>query len=278
MRSPAALLLLFLAYGHAQTPAKLSFEVASIKLNTTDSDTSSNIPLGNGDVYHPTGGRFSARDFPISLYLQFAYKLPKGETDRILAKLPAWVGTERFDIEARATGEPTKDQMREMIQSLLADRCKLTWHYKTRQTPVYAVVLVKPGQTGPNLRPHPAAATCSADPSDTASDESGNFPAVCGGIMPMPPTMRGNERRGGRDVSMDLIVRSLPGITGDFERLMVDHTGLTGKFDFSLEWTQAPDGSDITQALKTQLGLKLDSQKVATKFMVVDHLERPSVN
>src|SRR5580658_5634043 len=74
-----------------------------------------------------------------------------------LAKI---VGNDFFDIEAQAPGNPTKDQMRLMIQSLLAERFKLAVHFETRDAPVFALTLVKPGKTGPKLLPHSEGPPC----------------------------------------------------------------------------------------------------------------------
>jgi len=78
--------------------------------------------------------------------------------------LPKWLATERFAIEARVDGEgnPTKDQMRLMMQSLLADRFKLAVHFETEEVPVFALTLLKPGKLGPKLRLHADGPPCDA--------------------------------------------------------------------------------------------------------------------
>lgn len=274
MKRCAVLLPLFLVQGHAQTPPKLAFEVASVKLNKSGGAPSSNFPLGNGNVYQQTGGLFSATNQPFTVYLQFAYKLPATEMQRITTKLPQWATTDRFDIQARANGNPTKDQMREMVQSLLAERFQLAIHFDERQVPGYALVLVKPGQTGPNLRPNPNGAGCGVDgppPSDM-------FPPVCGGIMPMPFGERSTDRRAARNVPIALLASSLPGITHELDKPVIDRTGLTGNYDFSLEWASSQDDTNLGQAMRAQLGLKLESLKIAMQMLVIDRVERPSEN
>lgn len=89
--------------------------------------------------------------------------------------------TDRFDIQARAEGNPGKDQMRLMMRSLLADRFKLAIHHETRQVPAFAIVLVKPGKTGPQLQLHPNDAPCpttssAQDSPQTAAQESEKGP------------------------------------------------------------------------------------------------------
>jgi hypothetical protein len=118
------------------------FEVVSVKPNTSNGPANSRFPLGPGDAFVP-GSLFSATNQPLIAYLRFAYKL--GQSD--LPSLPAWVYDDRFDIEARAQGNPTKDQMRLMMQSLLTDRFKLITSTKRQSKPVFRLVLAKPGKT-----------------------------------------------------------------------------------------------------------------------------------
>src|SRR5215470_1477536 len=107
---------------------KRAFAVASVKVDSGPF-RSPNFPLDSGDAYRPVGNRFSA-DFPLATYITFAYKLSLGPDQRqaMFAHLPDWVSTERYAIEARGEGFPTKDQMRLMVQSLLAERFKLSVH------------------------------------------------------------------------------------------------------------------------------------------------------
>ena len=101
------------------------------------------------------GGVFTA-DFPLETYIEFAYKLWLSPEQRktMLANLPKWVGSDRYEIHAKAEGNPTKDQMRLMMQSLLAERFKLAVHFETQEVPVLAMTLIKPGKLGPKLTPH----------------------------------------------------------------------------------------------------------------------------
>src|SRR6267142_6606299 len=135
---------------------RMTFDAASVKGNTTApaSARSSSFPLGPGDVYVPNAGRFRAMNFPLVAYIEFAYKLTEDQNQFLPPQLPKWVTADRFDIQASVQGSPTKDQMRLMMQSLLADRFKLAVHFETREVPVFALSLVKPGQFGPRLRPH----------------------------------------------------------------------------------------------------------------------------
>src|SRR5579871_93798 len=167
-------LLLPLVYGAvavlaAQTPAepdwqkaaggKMAFEVASVKL------AKPGVPritpwtrtiYERGDA-RPPGGTFSA-SLPLDSYIFFAYKLAGFEAMGLQA-LPKWAN-EAYAIDAKAEGNPTKDQMRLMMQSLLADRFKLRVHFESREGPVLALTLVKPGKLGPKLLPHSEGPPC----------------------------------------------------------------------------------------------------------------------
>jgi uncharacterized protein (TIGR03435 family) len=126
-----------------------TFEIASVKPNTSNAPANSRFPLGPGDAYVP-GSLFSATNQPLIVYLRFAYKLGQGA----LLGLPGWVYNDRFDIEARAEATPTKDQVRLMMQSLLADRFRLFTHTEKQTEPVFHLVMAKAGKTGPQLKAH----------------------------------------------------------------------------------------------------------------------------
>ena len=102
---------------------KMEFDVASVKQNKSDGASISNFPLGPGAVYVPNGGLFSATGFPLATYIAFAYKLTGNDAQSLPSQLPGWATTDRFDIQARVQGNPSKDQMRLMMRSLLGDRC-----------------------------------------------------------------------------------------------------------------------------------------------------------
>jgi hypothetical protein len=135
---------------------KMEFDVASVKPNKGGLPPSgprpySNIPLGPQDMYSPTGGLLTATNMPLFQYMIFAYKLSPDQVKSVLNQLPKWTTSENFDIQARATGNPTKDQFRLMMQALLADRFKMAVHFETRQLPVYGLVLDKTGKLGPKI-------------------------------------------------------------------------------------------------------------------------------
>jgi uncharacterized protein (TIGR03435 family) len=282
---------------------KMEFDVASVKQDTAEPSAStrnSNVPLGPQDAFTPTGGLLSATNWALLQYMVFAYKLAPSQLQSVRAQLPKWATNDRFDIEARASGNPTKDQFRLMMQALLAERFKLTIHYEARQLPLLALIFDKPVRSGPQLKQHPDDSLCSTAPAradSLAPTVAGGFPEPCGAITDVQPSAPGRLRVGARNIPMAMIADSLVflgnmGNSGNLDRPILDKTGLTGKFDFVLEWTPQPDGPrppgatfqpdptgpTFLEALKEQLGLKLEPQTGPVDVIVVDHVQEPSPN
>lgn len=278
----------------------LAFDVASVKQDKSSAEPQSNFPLNGGGMYIPNGGRFSASNFPLVTYIVFAYNLLGNQIQALVPQLPGWATTDSFDIEAHASGDPTKDQMRLMMRTLLADRFKFKIHTESREVPVFAFTLAKPGKLGPQLREHPVDAPCQTGvPSPSTPNRapdgffekvSGGFPAICNGILGVPPSAPGRSRLGGRNVTIAFMADMFRQRV-NAGRPMVDATGLKGTFDFLIEFvpdSQAltagaanpdlPDGPSFQEALQDQLGLKLESRKSELEMIVVDHVERPSQN
>jgi bla regulator protein blaR1 len=279
---------------------KMAFTTVLIKRDTKapPGARNSNFPLGPGEVYVPNPGVFRALNFTLIEYIEFAYKLTETQEPFLLAQLPKWATTDHFDIQARAQENPTKDQMRLMVQSLLADKFRLAVHYETRRVPVLALVLDQPGRLGPLLQKHPDDLPCttnpqlpSPSPGSSPQFRDTRFPAACGGILGMAPSVPGRFRSGARNIPMELFAASFP-VTNETDRPVVDRTGLTGKFDYALEYTpqlqpSSPSGEasrrDLTgptllEALKEQLGLKLESQTGDVDVLVIDYVEEPPAN
>jgi uncharacterized protein (TIGR03435 family) len=288
---------------HAQSTQgnRLAFDVASVRPNRSDTPPYSNFPLNAGGMYVPNGGLFSATNFPLVTYLFFAYDVVGNKAQFLVPQLPSWAISDRFDIQARAEGNPTKDQMREMMRSLLADRFKLAAHTEKREVPVLALALAKAGKTGPQLQPHAAGTPCQTTaappaPGDPIPDTfkqivAGGLPGLCNAILGLPPSVAGRSRLAGRDVTLGFIADMFSQRVSR-GRPMINGTGLTGTFDFLLEFmpdapaptppgvnvAPDPDGLTFEQALRDQLGLKLESRRSALEVLVLDHLERPSEN
>jgi uncharacterized protein (TIGR03435 family) len=276
------------AGGHAK------FDVASVKQNKTGANATSNVPLDPEDLFTPTGGLLSASGFSLSRYMLFAYKLTAAQYFPLQSQLQKWANTDVYDIEARASGNPTKDQLRLMMQALLADRFKLAIHFEERQLPVMALVLDKPGKLGPNLRVRSERGDCSLDapaPGLAPTVDDG-FPKPCGAFVAIQASNPGRFRGGARNVPLTRLTAIIdtPQLTG-IDRPVLDKTGLTGMFDFVIEFTPSArpyrpgegfqldeSGPTFVGALKDQLGLKLMPQTGPVDVLVVDHVEEPSPN
>ena len=270
---------------------KMRFDAASIRQDTSGRFKKPSFALSADDGLPPTDGNFHA-DFPLIVYIQFAYKqwFTQEQMRALLAPLPKWVMSDPYEIHAQAPGKPSKDQMRLMLQSLLADRFGLRLHFETRQQPVFVLMQVKPGKMGPRLHPHTS--TCDSALSAKGSTPKDVFPPLCldQALMTIPKPNH-VKLAGSRNMSLSVLAMYLPSI-GDLDRPVIDRTGLRESVDFSLEFTpdaylpmntgvDADSGTPITsfqEALKNQLGLILAPAKAAVDVLVVDHVERPSEN
>ena len=289
MRTPvvlaASVAVLSVVGLRGQTSSAARFEVASIKPNTTDAPATSRFPLGPGDAY-VAGTLFAATNQPLINFVRFAFGRSQGE----LLRLPAWIYDERFDIQGRATGEPTKDDMRLMVRALLAERFKLAWHLEPHDEAVLELVMTKPGAPGPQLTRHGAEQSCGADA--TASGDR-SFDAIpCGSAGLVSTSTRGHARLAGRAEPLARLAAVLSNNGfASVDRVVIDRTGLAGNFDFTVEWAvpiSPPDsasrppaddsGPPIDVALRRQLGLTLRPATAPVDTLVIDHIERPSAN
>jgi len=289
LKGLAAFLLLGSVCGAQAPPPRLEFEVASVRQSPPGSSVKGTDLLSPFTNSSPKGGLFST-NAPLFLYIIFAYKITDSSQFRPLAQsMPNWAQSDNFDIEARVDGAPPKDQLQLMLRSLLEDRFKLKTHLDTKQQPIYAISLDKPGVTGPQLHPHPAGTPCLDRPADTNSIPSSEPPPYCGTAL---------YRRDGKfhlrfiSSPMEQIAIALGGAAGFMggleSRAAIDQTGLKGLFDLDLEFApevpvgpNAPvesSGPTFADALKTQAGLKLVKQTGSVSTLVVDHVEKPSEN
>jgi len=265
--------------------AEPAFDVVSVKLNKSNDPSHSNVPLGPGDVFAPTGGSFLATNFPLASYITFAYKIMGSQAVYFWPQLPKWVKEEHYDIQARAEGNPTKDELRAMMRALLADRFQMVVRRETREMPVFDLVIAGPGRLGSRLQAHPPDALCPAPPNTV--DE---FPIPCGGIYGQKASAPNHLRLGGRNIPMQLVADSFP--TLGLGRPVFDKTGLKGNFDFTIDWAPDsrdprepgeagiadPSGPSFQLALKQQLGLELKPRKGPLEVLLLDRIEHPSAN
>jgi len=218
---------------------------------------------GGGGTYPglaPGGKRFTAANLPLTALIMLAYDA----TPRQISRVPGELDKVGYDIEASCDRPMTKEQASRMLQTLLADRFKLAVHREGRDQPIYALVI---GKSGPKLHESPAEDT---GPPDRKRNGSGF-------VFKRAPM-----------ASLALILSQQVG------RTVVDKTGLSGRYDFTLEYALEPNGRgrsegaepapstdglpSVFTALQEQVGLKLDSQKGSVEFLVVDHAEKPSEN
>jgi uncharacterized protein (TIGR03435 family) len=275
----------------------MTFDVASVKRTTVFVPNGhSNIPLGSGDAFPPNDGLFSDSNTSVVPLIAFAYKLNVAQDRDLESELPTWAksgpNSERFDVEARAPAGTTKDQMRLMMQSLLAERFGLKAHFENRQERAYALVLVKPGKTGSKLQPHSDDTPCPDSDKPAISGGSvlttpAGYPVICGTSITFV-TGNGDATIGGRNVGMQTIAERLETAPNlEVDRQVIDQTGLTGNFDFIIKYgartlsttnADVNNAPDLTQALKDQLGLKLETSTTSIPVLVIDHIEEPTPN
>jgi uncharacterized protein (TIGR03435 family) len=228
----------------AQAPA---FEVASIKPNITGARST----FGFGG-----GGRFTATNMTLKGLMQFAWNL----RDYQISGGPAWAGSEGFDIVAAPSGRfnltpGAIDTGREMLRSLLVDHFRLMIRRDTKELPIYALMVAKDGSkiSAVEKPEHPA--------DMRVRGGAGEFIA--------------------QKMNMNVFTQqALRDIVG---RPVVDKTGLTGYYDFKLEWAPdqtaqpaADDRPDIFTALREQLGLRLDAEKGPVDILAIVSAEIPS--
>lgn len=253
-----------------------SFDVASVKSGKPGAPRGQNMETR----------RFTGNDRLLG-YIETAWNLmlaSPDEQDAMLAQLPKWASTENFEIQAVTRSNLSKDQMRLALRSLLADRFRLQAHTVTEIVSVLALVLDKPAIPGANLRPHSRGEPCDVH---SSSHSVGAFPPLCGDVVAVN-TAHGAILMGARDVTIAQIAAYVSLIGGSITtHPIVDQTGLTGNFDFTVEFTPErrasapPDDfqpTTLLEALHEQLGLKMRSTKSPLDSLIIDHVERPEEN
>jgi uncharacterized protein (TIGR03435 family) len=275
----------------AQAP---TFEAASVKRNKDG---------GPFSLFFQPGGRFRALNVTAKMLIGAAYGTPQPLPDFQIAGGPKWLDTERFDIVAKAAGDPQPGPsgpppaMFEMLRSLLANRFHLKVHNELKDSPVFALIVARPdGKLGPQFRQTDV--DCSPAAAMRAARERGGGPPA-----PPPPGERpkcgarlfpGNLSAGAQTLTQ--IVNGLARL-GDVNRQVIDRTGLTGAYDADLVWTPGtaslpqggdrppgapplppidPNGPSLFTAIQEQWGLKLEATKAPVNTLVIDALDEPS--
>ena len=209
------LVLVIIGLIQAQTAGvtRPEFAVTSVKPNKTGCCLVGGVGNGGG------GGR----NVTLKFLLAFAYRIQQFQ----ISGGPKWIGSDRFDVEGKAEDPKTDtDQLRLMLQSLLEDRFKLKLHRETKQSTVYALVV---GKGGPKIK-------LSSD--QISPDVNGPAPQGAG---PNRGAMRGGEGiLVGNAVTLSWFATYL---SPRMDRLIIDKTNLTGRFDIRLRWAPGAEES-----------------------------------
>ena len=250
MRTIRAALLLFVVALRLVLSAQAEFDVASIKENKTPGD-------GGSLRLMPSGG-VQARHLRAWSLITVADQLQPYQ----LIGGPEWLRDTFYDIDANPAEKATRDQTFLMLQGLLVDRFKLTFHREMRQVDGYTLVRMRPDALGPSLRP--SVLDCEKQMQTTPQCRTGGITATSFKII------------GARMWSL------LQLVIGHANGPVDDQTGLTDTYDIQLTWSNdvAPtgDATTIFTALQEQLGLKLERRRVSADVFVVDHLEKPTAD
>jgi uncharacterized protein (TIGR03435 family) len=232
------------------------FEVVSIKPSAPDA------PGGQAGLQ--PGGRYVLTNGPIRILINAAYP---SQTDELVG-VPDWVTRDRYNVTAIAGRTVSEEEFRAMMRAMLGERFRLSARYDMVDRQVYALVRADDQTLGPRMRR--STVNCDSAP-----------------LQPPPPTgpvppctarfTSGSIVASG--FSMEALAVNLARAAG---RTVVDRTGLTDSFDFSLEWaadstwSDAGDAVSLFTAMREQLGLTLQASRAAIPVVVIDRIERPT--
>jgi len=254
-----ALAAVWTAFG--QTPA---FDVVSVKALTIEQQRQLPIALNT----YP-GGRIRATNYTLRQLIHDAYGV---EMHQILGG-PAWLDDDRWVVEAKPPESSASSkwipespkaapnpEMREMLQTLLADRFALKVHREAKTESVYALVVAK---GGPKLKP----------PKDTTQAPFVGF----GRTGPMTGEAL-SQTFNGQNATMDQLVYRL---AQHLRRPVTNKTGIEGNFDFLIEYSGADSQTTappLDRAIQDQLGLRLVTEPGSVEVVVVDGAAKPTAN
>jgi uncharacterized protein (TIGR03435 family) len=194
-------------------------------------------------------------------------------TPRAISGGPAWTDSDRYDILASTPGEvqPNLDEQMAMLRRLLTDRFQLTFHRESKEFPVFAITVAKAGS---KLK------ASVAPPGTLPELINVVYPEEKGGVHIMLPARNVTIMQFGAMLQRAVL-----------DRAVVDQTGLSGTYDFDLEWTPdenqfggnlprsvEPTKPSLFVAMQEQLGLRLEATRGPVQALVIDRVERPSEN
>jgi uncharacterized protein (TIGR03435 family) len=196
----------------------------------------------------PTG-RLTVKNSTLKALIRAAYGV---QNDQIIDG-PKWLDTDRYDIEAKTSGPISQDREQPLMQNLLADRFKFKVHRDSRELTVYLLEL---GRNGPQFK---------KNLSGSSSIHTNRGP----GKTQITVTGIGMQQFAGM-------------LAKEMGRGVIDKTGLSDNYDFSLEWdpdqTAGSSVPSVFAALQDQMGLRLQSQKAKVDVLVIDSAEKASEN
>jgi uncharacterized protein (TIGR03435 family) len=271
-----AAILILCGFAIAQD-SRPQFEVASVKPAAPDA---------RGMWIRPgPGGGISISNLTLKEMITIAWRIFSFQ----VSGGPGWADSIRYDVVAKPETKGAFSENWLMLQALLADRFQLVMHVETKEMPVYALVIArKDGKLGPGLVETKEGSCAAPEPNQppppVKPGEKRQLP--CGSMMMSPRSVAGSDNK------VAELAQSLSRLLG---RTVIDKTGLTAKYNYTLEWTpdesQAfqlpPDapkpaadasGPSLFSALQEQLGLKLESEKGPVEIHVIDRTEKPSEN
>jgi bla regulator protein blaR1 len=285
-----------------ETPAKAQFEVASLKPN----NGCESLPRAGN--LSPSPGRLEMPCVNLQSLIQAAFGTFGDGVSVNTQPLhmeggPSWMQSEHYSLSAKADG-PVRTEMLAgpMLQALLAERFKLKTHRESREMPVYAMTVAKGGLKVKALAEGACKPLDLSHPAEPP--KSGTPPPNLCGMMMVGPTAKGEMMIEVRGSTMTQFAQRL---SGRLDRTVVDKTGLSGMFNFRLEFTPDPNipgqalpggrGGDaggvanpasslppqdtipsMFAALQEQIGLKLSSEKGPVSFLIIYHVEKPTAN
>ena len=255
-------------------PQPLAFAVASIKRTPPDTGP-------GADFSAQAGGRLHARNNGVANFIQNAYGVP----GYLVVGGPEWIRTDRYDLEAKADGEPSRAEMMLMLQTLLAERFQLRLHRETRELPAYVLTVARGGAKLTRSKE----GDCAAPRPDGAP-----IPSLAPGETRLPSCGNNNlsSRSNPPNITWTAVGVNMASVTGAlatfFRRPVVDRTGLTGAFNIKLDLPPvqpaasdggAPDpGASVFTVLQEELGLRVEEGRGPVEVLVVESIQRPTEN
>jgi uncharacterized protein (TIGR03435 family) len=204
---------------------------------------------GKGMSIAFTPGRLTARAVTLKILILNAYNVSGFQVQGG----PGWIDSDHFDVDAKWTEGANPKQAPDMLQALLAERFQLKVHRETHEQAIYTLIVAK---NGPQLTP--------------AKDDE-------------RPSIRGLGR-GRMQFQKASMLTLAENLAGNLNRTVIDKTGLSGNFDFTLEWAadlSQPDPeqrASIFTAVQEQLGLRLESDKGPVEMLIIDSVQKPAEN